>query len=199
MAIKGAEDYDKAQQNEMNMLNDIDAMVKETLKNIEDGTRPEKPTLPIIPQTDEETKEIANNNIGKAVDYSPKANQSYNVEAIYSGHSSNQIFNTSNITGGWSLWGVDDTNIYVIADNSTSVTSKKLTLANHLGYNNGVTLLDTICDTCFTDKTTYPNMKGQNLKLEQVLDVKATSIANSSTKYGKTPYSYSFTYPYASF
>ena len=33
MAIKGAEDYDQAQQNEMNMLNDIDAMVKETLKN----------------------------------------------------------------------------------------------------------------------------------------------------------------------
>ena len=33
MAIKGAQDYDKAQQDEMNMLNDIDAMVKETLKN----------------------------------------------------------------------------------------------------------------------------------------------------------------------
>jgi len=43
MAIKGAQDYDKAQQNEMNMLNEIDSMVKETIKNIEDGTTKPKP------------------------------------------------------------------------------------------------------------------------------------------------------------
>ena len=43
MAIKGAQDYDKAQSDEMNMLNDIDSMVKETLKNIEDGTVKPKP------------------------------------------------------------------------------------------------------------------------------------------------------------
>ena len=30
MAIKGAQDYDKAQQNEMNMLNDIDSMVRDS-------------------------------------------------------------------------------------------------------------------------------------------------------------------------
>ena len=87
MAIKGAQDYDKAQQNEMNMLNDIDAMVKETLKNIEDGTTKPKPDEPTPPEF-AETIERANNNIGKAVDYSPKANQSYNVETKYSGHSS---------------------------------------------------------------------------------------------------------------
>ena len=53
MAIKGAQDYDKAQLDEMNMLNDIDAMVRETVKNIEDGTitspdpsDPDNPTPP---------------------------------------------------------------------------------------------------------------------------------------------------------
>ena len=46
MAIKGAQDYDKAQNDEMNMLNEIDSMVKETIKNIEDGTTKPKPEPP---------------------------------------------------------------------------------------------------------------------------------------------------------
>ena len=83
MAIKGAEDYDKAQQNEMNMLNEIDSMVKETIKNIEDGTvkpkpDPDEPTPPPTPDFSE-TIEIANNNIGSAVDYTPKAGQTYST------------------------------------------------------------------------------------------------------------------------
>ena len=39
------------------------------------------------------------------------------------------------------------------------------------GYNNGVTLLDTICDSCLTNKTDYPGMQGRNLKLEDFQDV----------------------------
>ena len=131
---------------------------------------------------------------GKIVNYTPKAGQTYSTTqngTEYSGYSK-QDFSTSDLTGTWSLWGVDDQNIYVIADNATT---KKLYLTGVRGYNNGVTLLDNICDTVFTDKTTYPNMKGQNLKLEQVLAV-TTVTNNYASKYNTAPYSYSFKYPY---
>lgn len=191
MAIKGAQDYDKAQQNEMNMLNDIDAMVKETLKNIEDGTTKPKPEEPTPPQTIEDPEEIANN-IGNAVDYMPKANQSYRIEPRHSGPSSSQSFSTNDLTGTWNIWSVDSENIFLISNN---VTSKNLTLRGSLGYNNGVTLLDNICDTCFTDKTSYPNMTGRNLKLEDVLNV-LTDTSTRDNDYGKAPYLYSLSCPY---
>ena len=204
LAVKSTQEYQSAQTNEMEKLNEIDTMVKETLKNIEDGTTTPKPgpgddKPPTTPDFSE-TIELVSANIGASIDYVPKANQSYSSEAIYSGHSSAQNFtsgssgNNGNLSGGWSIWSIDGDNIYLISDNATS---QNLTLENHLGYNNGVTLLDNICDTCFTDKTTYANMKGQNLKLEDVLAVKSSSTNNNyASQYGTTPYSYTFTYPY---
>lgn len=134
--------------------------------------------------------------VGKTVNYIPKANQSYTVDPEFSGSGSSQIFNTSDIAEGWSLWGTDDENIYVISNSSTKVTSKRLHLGGVKGYNNGVTLLDSVCDTCFTDKEMYPGMKGQSLKLEQVLAVASSSATNTRPDYGMKPNSYCCSYPY---
>lgn len=203
MAIKGAENYDSARTDEMNMLNDIDAIVKETVKNIEDGNYtpgvgddnpPATPTLPTIFQTIEETKQIAENSVAKTVDYTPTANQEYNVEAIYSGYYYDQSWSTSDYDGTWSVWGTDDNYIYII---STTDTSKILYLQGALMYNNGATLLDTLCDVIFTNKTIYPDSAGQNLKLEQILEVKSSSVSNSAgSTYGTTPYAYNIKCPY---
>lgn len=71
-----------------------------------------------------------------------------------------------------------------------------MTLGYALGYNNGVTLLDNICDTCFTDKAVYSSSKGQNLKLEQVLEVKANNISNIANTALGTERIYTFAWPY---
>ena len=287
LAVKASQDYQREQTNEMEKLNEIDNMVKETLKNIEDGTvippAPDAPGVESVTLTVDGTpngsiaKVIATvqpenagvvsykfeyklsteadyklgqeinssnkscsytymdltqlvvNNLkvtvtdhkgnnkeaiievtpdvaepmnptidttygGLEVAYIPKAGQTYNVASTYSGYSSNQSWSTSDYTGTWSVWGTDDNYIYII---STTGTSKTLYLQGALGYNNGVTLLDTLCDTIFTDKTTYPGSAAQNLKLEQVLAVKASSISNNyASTYGTQPYTYEYTYPY---
>lgn len=46
----------------------------------------------------------------------------------------------------WKLWKVDNSNLYLVVDKPTT---QKLTLSGALGYNNGVTLLDEICRTCY--------------------------------------------------
>ena len=62
MAINGAEDYDKAKSNEMNMLNDIDVMVREIVKNIEEGTvtspAPSGPETPTNPWGKDDLEEV---------------------------------------------------------------------------------------------------------------------------------------------
>lgn len=68
--------------------------------------------------------------------------------------------------------GTTDDYIYIISDNATS---KRLSIKGAHGYNNGVTLLDNICDTCFTDKTKYPYSIGHNLKLEEILGALSNS------------------------
>lgn len=201
LAVKSIQNYQREQTNEMEMLNKIDNIVKETLKNMENGIvtpKPDEDDKPVAPDFTE-IIELVTNNIGKTVDYTPNGKDYSTTQEIdgiqveYSGVS-NQIFQTSDITGIWSLWGVDDENIYIISENTTK--SKKLTLVGARGYNNGVTILDQICDTCFTNKVMYPNMNGQNLKLEQILDVTTSAATNANTIYGEAPRSYKFKYPH---
>ena len=94
------------------------------------------------------------------------------------GHQEQKVI-TGDYTGTWSVWGKDSDYIYII---STESTTKTLGLAGALGYNNGVTLLDTLCDTVFTNRTSYPFSVAQNLKLEQVLAVKSDSLTNQETR-----------------
>ena len=134
--------------------------------------------------------------VGRTVDYEPTPGQTYNIAATtYSGYNTAQSFSTSDITGGWKVWDMDDKNIYLISTQSTGNGSKKLTLQNYQGYNNGVTLLDQLCDTCYTNKTSYSGMKGRSLKLSDITAV--TTVENGhKDKYGTRTYQYNFAYPW---
>ena len=133
--------------------------------------------------------------VGKTVDYKPKTSRTYSTTqngTEYSG-SGKQDFSTADITGGWYIWKLDSTDVYLISKN---VTSKSLALQGARGYNNGVTLLDEICDTCFADKTSYTDMIGRNLKLEDVLEVKSDLATNGNSDYMKSTSAYTIAFPY---
>lgn len=55
----------------------------------------------------------------------------------------------------------------------------------------GVDLLDELCDTCFTNKNSYPGMTGQSIKFEQIQAVSKSGVATwTSSLYGtRTVYS----------
>lgn len=55
--------------------------------------------------------------------------------------------------------------------------------------------MDNICNQVFTDKITYPDCQGQNLKVEQLHAVRPNSV-HITTSDGSKPYSYTFKYPY---
>ena len=83
LAIKSTEKYDSAQTYEMEKLNEIDTMVKETLKNIEDGTttpKPEGPTEPEEPTPPAPTvPDWVSDDIGE-VKVKDEANWVYNIK-----------------------------------------------------------------------------------------------------------------------
>lgn len=115
LAVRSTQEYDKAQTNEMEKLNEIDTMVKETLKNIEQGTVKPKPDDPDISEAF--YPEVDGRLAGKKVNYSPKVGQAYNTEdgnwieskndnenfPEYSGYKF-QYFETNDIPAGWSIW-----------------------------------------------------------------------------------------------
>ena len=109
-------------------------------------------------------KNIETTYTGKTVLYSPRAEQRYDIAANIGGTDA-QTFLTSDLPDGWVIWGTDDDYIYIV---SASATTKPLTLRGYNGYNNGVTLLDKICDNVYTDKLTYPGSFAQNIKGEQI-------------------------------
>ena len=132
---------------------------------------------------------FTDNDVGKVVNYAPKAGQWYSTTVNgteYSG-TGNQAFSTDDLSGEWKLFDVDTTYIYIIA---SKPTSKTLGLRGALGYNNGVTLLNNICDSCFTDKTQYPSSTGRSIKLEDIQRCLLPSATNRETNYGTAPYTY---------
>lgn len=77
----------------------------------------------------------------------------------------------------WKIWDIDGENIYLI---SNSCTLNVLSLRASTGYNNGVTLLDNICDRLFADPITYPGMTGRNLKLSDIANERVLKTADLS-------------------
>jgi hypothetical protein len=86
---------------------------------------------------------------------------------------------------------VDSSKIYLVSDMPTTTL---LYLTGVLGYNNGVTLLDNICNSCYKNSS-YSGITVRNLKVEDVTAI--TTLSNSSgSSYGTAPYTYTFTAPY---
>lgn len=126
----------------------------------------------------------ASTEVGKYVNYKP-TNGTYTVEKVYSGYTENQTFSTE-ADLKWRIWDIDNNNLYLISD---VATSSYLNLAGYLGYNNGVTLIDNACSSCYSNDG-YEGMKVRNLKIEDILKV-VTVEPDPDSKYG-TPHSVYF-------
>ena len=98
--------------------------------------------------------------IGDYIDYSPSLSNSYNLYAIYSGYNQNQL-----ISQDTSLkWRIFDFNngkyIDVISDR---VTNSPLYLNYIQGYNNGVYILNNICEQLYSNNE--KNIKARSVNL----------------------------------
>jgi len=130
MAIKGAEDYDKAQKDEMNMLNDIDSMLKETMKNIDDGkpSKPDKPDTEDPEGTIDPGDKLTEDDIGKIVNYKPiQGTVTKDYLDKVTGNTENQEMTTEDLN--WIVWKLDDEYVYLISDKSTS---QKITISGYM-------------------------------------------------------------------
>lgn len=125
--------------------------------------------------------------IGDYVNYKP-TNGTYKVESIYTGLKSgnDQTFSTESDLK-WRVWSVDNNNLCLISD---KVTTQKLKLQSWRGYNNGVTLLDNICDRCYKNSS-YAGIKTQSLRVEDIAKVKNYF----GTPSGETNHNYTFSPP----
>ncbi len=107
------------------------------------------------------SKSIKVADAGKAVNgYNPTSG-TYPKATLdtYAGNTTNTAFTTqSGLT--WKVWHVDSSKVYLI---SGAGTTQQLTLTNAIGYNNGVTLLDNICNTCY--KANFTGITVKNIKI----------------------------------
>lgn len=128
------------------------------------------------PKPENEPIEIAD--VGKYVYYKPNSG-TYEKATLdqYSGSTGNSAFTTEEDLK-WRIWNVDDKNLYLISEKETT---QQLILTGSRGYNNGVTLLDEICNTCY--KGNFTGISAKNLKvedLEKVMEI--PKDANYSTQ-----------------
>ena len=127
------------------------------------------------------SKSIKVADAGKAVNgYNPTSG-TYPKATLdtYAGNTTNTAFTTqSGLT--WKVWHVDSSKVYLI---SGAGTTQQLTLTNAIGYNNGVTLLDNICNTCY--KANFTGISAKNLKIE---DLEAVMEIPKDANYSTQPY-----------
>lgn len=114
----------------------------------------------------------------------------------YSGNNNNNDF-TTDTSLKWKVWSIDTNNLYLVSDKLVSkggYNSGLLYLYNPIGYNNGVTLLDQLCNTCYSNSS-YNGLTARSLKLEDVLAV--TTVSNSAgSLYETQAYEYEIATPY---
>ena len=98
--------------------------------------------------------------IGDYVAYQPSGDESYTISRTYSGASSDQKINKDNLN--WRVWDkTKEGNVRLISETATSA---KITLNGANGYNNGVYLLDDLCNSLYKSDTS----SAQNLKIEDI-------------------------------
>lgn len=125
--------------------------------------------------------------IGKYVNYQADV-RTYTTSSTYNGYGSSSQSITTETNLKWRIWNIDDTNLYLI---SAQPTTSVLYLQGGKGYNNGVTILDRICNTCYN--SSYPGITARNLKIEDIIDV--TTVNSTLSSYSKQPYEYASVRP----
>ena len=99
--------------------------------------------------------------------------KTYNIEKTKSGADSDQVFSTEDMQ--WQIWDYDGKVIRLI---SNKPTNTELKLKGSTGYNNGVLIVNKICEECYTMK----GIEGIN-----VVNLKRSDIQNVSN-YDYTKY-----------
>lgn len=138
---------------------------------------------------DETIVALTNNDIGKYVKYTPETGN-YIVTTTYGAHKNNQTFTTDESLK-WRIWSISNDTLTLISDKASSVggyEEGRLWLKGALGYNNGVTHLNSICEKCYSNSSI--GAVGRSINLDDVLSVKAETITCEYSEYGTTPYTY---------
>lgn len=112
--------------------------------------------------------------IGRYVDYVPTVgtyNEITNNEKYTGTNTNTEDFKTDNF--GWKIWSMDNKKLVLIADRVTTIGGKngKLILDNSIGYNNGVKLLNDICNSCYSNNDIGAVARSINIEdVESVLN-----------------------------
>ena len=129
----------------------------ETGGNEDTNQEPEPPEIdkPIGDLVDDGTIKI-----GDYVAYIPTGEASYTVDGTYSGTGSDQVINKENLN--WRV--LDKTEDGKVRLISATPTTAQVTLNGANGYNNGVYLLDELCNTLYKGE----NATAKSLKIEDI-------------------------------
>ena len=159
----------------------------ETGGNEETNQEPEPPEnegTPIGDLIDDGTIKV-----GHYVAYTPTGEASYTVNGTNSGTGSDQIINKENLN--WRVLDkTEDGKVRLISAIPTSAT---LSLSGANGYNNGVLLLDELCNTLYKGN----NATAKSLKIEDIQNKMNLSVWNYNdySGYGSTKNPSSKSYP----
>ena len=109
--------------------------------------------------------------VGDYVAYTPDQGEYSSIagNAKYTGNTSNGIFTTDSFS--WRIWdtGEETGKLILIAD---GVTSQQLYLTGALGYNNGVGIMNDICNSCYSNSTLGATSRNLNIEdIEAVLNI----------------------------
>lgn len=197
---QGSENYSIAQINESKLLDDTAIRIEETTNHISSITA----NMSDSDDTSYAQQEIQAM-IGKYVNYQPEVGTYWedkdkdgNIKNItdfadttnfYSYEEQSFSTQTGNDALKWRIWNIKDGKLFLISDKPTSQT---LALYGALGYNNGVTLIDNICNTCYS--ANYDGIKVRNLKIEDIINIAPTANPLNDY-YGKIRYSYTMKTP----
>jgi len=118
--------------------------------------------------------------IGKYVDYVPENGVYLNIKKEYVGTETNSINFETDTTLNWKIWSIEGNKLTIIADKPGTIGGYKnnggLYLANYNGYNNGVKILNDICNTCYSNKQYGGIARSLNIEdIEKVLDTSVWS------------------------
>ena len=138
--------------------------------------------------------------VGDYIRYIPDNTKStYNLKAIYSGYSSDQIIDNSYDPQSWRIMEIDENrNVTKLL----GISSKAIGIGGSVGYNNGVYLLNDICKSRYENTSLEATARSLNIEdIEAQMNTTGIATRNAyksgSVQYGTTrKYTNSYTkYP----
>lgn len=197
LATNGTINYAEAQANEEKEMENLDSFLQNTITKLDEndfsgsgGDSNNPPSSIIIPTTE--------NDIGKYVDYKPTSGNYVasktrtGVSALSSsvaGYNLDQEFVTD-ATLKWRIFKVESNNLYLISDIPTtsaaggfSGNTGKLQLYSFEGYNNGVKLLNDMCNACYSNSS-YSEISVRSLNLADIENITTYDYTSFTNGYG---------------